>query len=87
MLPPMRSLLALLLLGCSSPALAEPAPGDLVFQQSRSQQSAIIGEVTGSRWTHVGVVFERRGRLWVLEAVSPVRWTRFRSLARARCRP
>lgn len=74
----MRWPLALLfLLGCSSTAQAEPAPGDLVFQESRSAQSAVIREVTDSRWTHVGVVFERRGALWVLEAVQPVRWTRF----------
>ena len=73
----MRLLFALLLLGCASPAQAAPRPGDLVFHESRSAQSAIIAEVTGSRWTHVGVVFERRGELWVLEAVEPVRWTRF----------
>ena len=73
----MRLLVALVVLGCASPAHAEPRPGDLVFQESRSAQSAIIAEVTGSRWTHVGVVFDRRGELWVLEAVQPVRWTRF----------
>lgn len=73
----MRLFLVLFALGCSSPARAEPRPGDLVFQESRSAQSAIIREVTGSRWTHVGVVFERGGQLQVLEAVSPVRWTPF----------
>ncbi len=70
----MRALSFLLLLGCSAP---EVHPGDLVFQTSRSRQSAVIREVTGSPWTHVGVAFERDGRLWVLEAVEPVRWTPF----------
>ena len=31
--------------------------------------------MTNSPWTHVGVVFERDGALWVLEAVQPVKWT------------
>ncbi len=51
--------------------------GDLVFQRSSSSQSAIIADVTGSEWTHVGVVFVREGEPWVLEAVQPVRWTRY----------
>lgn len=68
-----------LLAGCSALASADVPvrPGDLVFHESRSSQGAIIAEVTESRWTHVGIVFERRGRPWVLEAVEPVRWTRF----------
>lgn len=49
--------------------------GDVVFHRSRSAQSRVIEEVTGSPWTHVGVVFEREGALWVLEAVQPVKWT------------
>lgn len=65
--------LAALFTGCT--ARAEVRPGDIVFQQSRSRQSAVIREVTGSRWTHVGVVFARGGEPMVLEAVSPVRWT------------
>jgi len=71
----LHTVLALCLAGC---AAAPPVQsGDLVFQTSRSNQSEIIAEVTGSPWTHVGVVFERRGGPWVLEAVQPVRWTRF----------
>lgn len=50
-------------------------PGDVIFHRSRSAQSRIIQEVTGSPWSHVGVVFEREGALWVLEAVQPVKWT------------
>jgi hypothetical protein len=71
----MLQIAMVLCIGCTAaPAVA---PGDLVFQTSRSSQSAIIAEVTRSPWTHVGVVFERRGQPWVLEAVEPVRWTRF----------
>jgi hypothetical protein len=80
-----RITFALLLWACASPAAADARvrPGDLVFQSSGSTESALIAEVTGSPWTHVGVVFERHSEPWVLEAVSPVRWTRFdRWLAR-----
>jgi hypothetical protein len=51
--------------------------GDLVFHESRSPQARTIREVTGSRYTHVGVVFFRNGRWEVLEAVSPVRYTAY----------
>lgn len=60
---------------------ADVQAGDVVFHRSRSAQSRVIQEVTGSPWTHVGVVFEREdaeggSALWVLEAVQPVKWTR-----------
>ena len=32
--------------------------GDIVFIRSTSMQSAALEEVTGSRWTHVGVLFK-----------------------------
>lgn len=72
-------------------AHAQLRAGDLVFQTSRSAQGRVIREVTGSPWSHVGIVLPRHqelgdgepgdgelgdGELWVLEAVSPVRWTR-----------
>jgi len=60
----------------TAPAAAELRPGDVVFQTSRSEQGRVIREVTGSPWSHVGIVLERGDELWVLEAVSPVRWTR-----------
>lgn len=52
--------------------------GDLVFQRSSSDQASAIAEATGSRFTHVGIAFHRRGELMVLEAVGPVRFTPFR---------
>jgi len=50
--------------------------GDLVFQTSRSAQSAAVAQATGSRLTHMGVVLLDGGQPWVLEAVEPVRLTR-----------
>jgi len=83
---------ALLLAGCAvSPAQANPAlpvgdrglqSADLVFHESTSRQSAAIRAATGSRFTHVGLVFVRGGRTWVLEAVGPVKYTRFAAWAR-----
>jgi len=49
--------------------------GDLVFHQSQSSQSAAIRAVTGSNYTHVGMVFTHEGSMQVIEAVEPVKWT------------
>ena len=50
--------------------------GDIVFQNVNSSQCRAIELATGSPWTHVGIVFEDRGKLFVYEAVQPVRITR-----------
>lgn len=49
--------------------------GDIIFQESRSDQSRFIRQATGSRYTHVGLIFIREGGPEVLEAVGPVRYT------------
>lgn len=49
--------------------------GDIVFHESLSNQSKAIQEATGSRWSHVGIIFQERGRWLVAEAVGPVRYT------------
>ncbi len=49
--------------------------GDVVFQKSRSAQSAAIAAATRSEWTHVGIVFVLDGKPFVLEAVQPVKKT------------
>lgn len=36
----------------------------------------MVAALTGSRWTHVGVVFVEPSGPRVLEAVSPVKWTK-----------
>ena len=56
--------------------------GDLVFQESKSRQSAAILAATGSRFTHMGIVRWRAGAAYVVEAAATVRetplqaWTR-----------
>lgn len=50
--------------------------GDLVFQSSMSGQSAAIQLATGSKYSHVGMIYEKKGEEWlVLEAVQPVKLT------------
>jgi hypothetical protein len=75
-------LLLVLLLPGGQPAAPASEPGslrdgDLVFQESRSSQSAAVALATGSRLTHMGVVLLDGGRPMVLEAVEPVRLTPF----------
>ena len=57
-------------------ATASPAPhlqeGDIVFSSSTRGQGAAIIAATGSPFTHCGIVFEKDGKLMVLEAVQPV---------------
>lgn len=53
----------------------EPADGDVIFQTSHSRQSKALQAVTGSRYTHMGVVLLRGGKPFVYEAVGPVKYT------------
>lgn len=54
------------------PAVQE---GDLIFQRSRSRQSAAILAATKSPLTHVGVVVKHQGKLMVFEASKTARFT------------
>jgi hypothetical protein len=61
------------------PARIHPAPeirpGDILFQDSHSSQSLAIKLATHSKFSHCGIALQHQGRLMVLEAVQPVRWT------------
>lgn len=46
--------------------------GDIVFSSSVRGQGGAIMAATGSPYTHCGIVFEKDGKLMVLEAVQPV---------------
>jgi hypothetical protein len=68
-------LLALLVTACHR---ADPPPvrdGDLIFQTSRSSQSVAIQRATGSTYSHMGLIFVRDGKPFVLEAIATVRFT------------
>ncbi|TGL60677.1 YiiX family permuted papain-like enzyme [Leptospira sarikeiensis] len=48
--------------------------GDIIFQETNSEQAKAIKLVTKSRYTHTGIILDRGNGLEVLEAVQPVRW-------------
>ncbi len=51
--------------------------GDLVFQVSTSTQSRAIQLATGSKYSHVGIVYVIQDQPFVLEAIKTVRLTPF----------
>ncbi len=59
-------------------ALAEVSPGDVVFQTSKSAQSRSIQLATHSPYSHMGIVFFKRGLPYVFEASDIVKFTPMR---------
>jgi uncharacterized protein YycO len=51
--------------------------GDIVFQNSQSNQCKAIELATHSKYTHCGIIFWKNRKCYVLEAVQPVRYTLF----------
>jgi uncharacterized protein YycO len=51
--------------------------GDIMFQQSRSAQSKAIRLATGSKYTHMGILYKQDGQWQVLEASKKVQLTPF----------
>ena len=67
----MRVSIVLLML-FAMPALGELRHGDIVFHESRTRQSKAVSEGTGSPITHMGIIYLKKGKPFVYEAVSPV---------------
>jgi hypothetical protein len=66
---------ALAAVGCHPAQAGPPRDGDVIFQTSLSSQSLAIQKATRSKYSHMGVVFVRDGRPFVLEAAGTVRFT------------
>ncbi|WP_121666519.1 YiiX family permuted papain-like enzyme [Mesonia aquimarina] len=49
--------------------------GDIIFQTSKSNQSKAIQLATGSKYSHMGIIYENEGEFFVYEAVQPVKLT------------
>ena len=49
--------------------------GDLIFQTSLSGQSKAIQLATKSKYSHCGIIYSYNGKLYVFEAVQPVKST------------
>lgn len=56
-------------------AALEVREGDIIFHPSRSAQSLAIQQATHSRYSHMGLVLHRDGRLQVFEASARVKYT------------
>jgi hypothetical protein len=67
------AVLLTLFLGFRAPSSEALRSGDLVFQVSKSDQSEAIQKATGSKYSHVGIVFFEGDLPYVYEAVGPVR--------------
>jgi hypothetical protein len=51
--------------------------GDIVFQTSLSSQSKAIQAATKSKYSHMGLIFEKNGKFYVFEASKTVQLTPF----------
>lgn len=77
----MKRLAIALLLVAGSLAAADPRlesrlrDGDIIFHESRSSQSRAVQLATGSRYSHMGILYRDGGRWLVFEAVEPVKAT------------
>lgn len=49
--------------------------GDIVFQVTSSSQCKAIQLATKSKYSHCGIVYKNKGKLYVFEAVQPVKLT------------
>jgi hypothetical protein len=76
----MRHLFAIVIaVVLSSSACSRSLPavrdGDIIFQTSQSSQSVAIQRATHSPYSHMGIIFVRGGKPYVLEASATVKYT------------
>ncbi|PID90451.1 MAG: peptidoglycan peptidase [Bacteroidetes bacterium] len=69
------SLFLAIFLFSSCSAEEELRNGDIIFQTSQSSQSQAIQIATGSKYSHMGVIYFTKGQCYVYEAVQPVKIT------------
>jgi hypothetical protein len=49
--------------------------GDMIFQTSQSEQCEAVRIATNSKFSHCGIIFIKKGKKYVFEAVQPVKYT------------
>ncbi len=49
--------------------------GDIIFQTSQSEQCEAVRIATNSKFSHCGIIYIENGKLYVYEAVQPVKMT------------
>ncbi|MFW5886165.1 MAG: YiiX family permuted papain-like enzyme [Bacteroidota bacterium] len=64
------------LVSCQSNSrFSEFQNGDIIFQSSKSGQSKAIQIATGSKYSHMGIIYKQGNDFFVYEAVQPVKLT------------
>ena len=53
--------------------------GDIILQTSESEQCEAVRIATDSKFSHCGIIFYKDNKLYVLEAVQPVKMTPIKS--------
>jgi hypothetical protein len=76
----MKALILIFLLGIHLPSWSSVSSlgvqeGDVIFHESQSSQSEALKEITGSRWTHTGIILKHQGQWYVAEAARGVEMT------------
>jgi len=71
----MEGLLFLFFCAGSTAWAAQLQDGDIIFHTSRSAQSVAIQKATGSKYSHMGIIFFREGQPYVFEAIKTVQYT------------
>lgn len=61
--------------GCENSSASQLRDGDIIFQTSRSNQSAAIQRASRSKYSHMGIIFLQGGKPYVYEAIGTVRYT------------
>lgn len=70
-----KIIVLLILFGCNKRPEKNLKNGDIIFQVSKSSQSKAIQIATGSKYSHVGIIFLENGKYYVYEAIQPVTLT------------
>jgi len=66
----------IILISChSKTASTEFQNGDIIFQTSTSGQSKAIQIATGSKYSHMGIIYKQGNDFFVYEAIQPVKLT------------
>ena len=67
--------LCIMTASCAAAPSTALRDGDIIFQTSQSSQSVAIQRATASPYSHMGIIFFRNHRPYVLEASATVRYT------------
>ena len=65
-------IISFLMIGCTDEKETTFKNGDIIFQDSPSSQSQAIKLATKSKYSHVGIIYRSKEKIFVYEAVGPV---------------